>query len=214
MCSPTTELLIEEFKQKKVEQGSGHTSFGREHELSRHIAMLKDEFSGKSYLGFFHAATIAFIRRGENLAHCLSNFNRMWAQEGEFLRAELDSRWLIAACDTIIDHGQDKQEVATAIAATLFMNTVKLYETEWLTQQKTREYDDVFATSLQVPLVDGLSAFLVGRGDMVQNLLARVKLADSPVAGAILQELVARANKHDTVFSRMRKLHTNPKTLW
>lgn len=145
----------------------------------------------------------------------MANFRRIWAEEGEFLCSRLDSRWLVSACDTIIDHFEERDEVATAVAGTLFMNTVKLYETERLVQQPARGFEEVLGADRRVTLFDGMAAFLVGRGDMVRNMLDRVtRGADSPIASPILKELIRRANTHDTVFKRFRDLHTNPRTLW
>ena len=101
-------------------------SFGRKSELNAHIDMLRKEFSGKTYLEFFHAATTCFIRRRLNLDHCLANFRQIWQEESVFMCEHLDTRWLVSACDTIIDHFEDPNEVAVAIGGTLFMNTCKL----------------------------------------------------------------------------------------
>jgi hypothetical protein len=90
------------------------------------------------------------------------------------LCSNLDARWLVSACDTIIDHFNEPDEIATAIAGSMFMNTVKLYETERLTQATVRSFDEVFKDGSRVPLCDGMSAFVVGGGDMVKNLVRRV----------------------------------------
>lgn len=215
MCTAETPLDIERFKAELVNCGPRHYSFGRKADLDAHIHMLKIEFSGKTYLEFFHAATTTFIRRRFNLDHCLGNFRRMWEEESAFMCERLDTRWLISACDTIIDHFEEPDEVATAVAGTLFMNTCKLYETERLTQEKVRDFQEVFRQTPRVALYDGMSAFVVGRGDMVKNLLHRIeKHSNTCIASPILKELIKRANTHDTVFKRFRDKHVNEQTKW
>lgn len=56
MCTPYTELNVPEFKARVLEGGPRSYSFGREADLARHVEMLRAEFSGKTYLEFFHAA--------------------------------------------------------------------------------------------------------------------------------------------------------------
>jgi hypothetical protein len=65
-----------------LELGAEEYSYGRHKDLDLHLDMLKKEFSGRTYLEFFHAATITFIRRRRNLGFCLSNFRKMWNEEG------------------------------------------------------------------------------------------------------------------------------------
>ena len=218
MWTPDSLLDIQRFKTSIVDGGPQKYSFGRKTNLNAHLEMLKTEFSGKTYLEFFHAATITFIRRNLNQHHCLSNFQQIWEQESEFLCKHLDSRWLVSACDTIIDHYTDTNEVATAIAATLFMNTCKLYETERLKQKTTKEFKEVFEifqNDSRIPLFDGMSAFVIGNGDMIKNLLDRIfEKSKSRIASPILKELIKRANTYDTVFKRFHDVHKNNKTRW
>ncbi len=208
-CTPKTKLVIRDFKENVLDYGPQHYSFHRIRDTDEHINALKKEFSGKSYLEFFHAATITFIRRRLNLRHCLSNFKKIWNKESEFMCSRLDSRWLVSACDTIIDHFKEKDEVATALAGTLFMNTIKLYETERLVQQKVREFDEIFQTVDRVPLFDGMSAYIVGYEDgMFRKLVIRTLThSNSRIASPILKELIKRANTHDTVFKRLDDQH-------
>jgi hypothetical protein len=70
------------------------------------------------------------LRRRIDLETNLARTRMLWRSEAPFLVAKLDSRWLVSACDTIIDHWHEPEERALALAGTLFANTIKLYETE------------------------------------------------------------------------------------
>ncbi len=144
----------------------------------------------------------------------------MWRAECAFLTERLDTRWLISACDTIIDLSDNSADVATAYAGSLFMNTIKLYETEILASGGAVPSNDgrqsYRAIEGRVPLFDGMSAFVIGRGDMIANLYeraTRVCRGETP-AQMILAELLKRANENNTVFRRFAEVHLNGDTLW
>ncbi len=237
-CTPETKLRIREFKATILDKATldndhQHYAMRSHPDIHEHISRLKKVFSGKSYLEFFHAVTIVFIRRKLNVPYCLSNFRKIWNEENEFMCSQSNSRWLISACDTIIDHFEEPDEVATAMTCSLFMNTIKLYETEKFLQQKALEgeeasqapiapatsprFEDIFGKNAKAPLLfDGMSTYRVGRGgNMIKHLLSRVSArSNSRIASPILKELIKRANVHDTVFKRFREIHTEEKTLW
>jgi hypothetical protein len=169
---------------------------------------------GKSELEFHHARTIVLIRRKLEWTQSVNDFWRMWREEDVFLLRNLDSRWLISACDTIVDISNDQEMRAAAAAATLFANTCKLYETERL-MKTSLESVDTEKSGDRVELYDGLTAFVVGRGDMVHNLFARVgTLNDGCVANKILKEVMNRARQNDTVFRRFGDIHEVEHTRW
>ncbi len=210
------EVDTKTFKNRIVELGDPIYTFGTKVDLEEHLSVLAQEFSGKSYLEYFHAATIVFIRRKINLDFCLKNFFKMWDEEGDFLRSNLDSRWLVSACDTIIDHSTDPVDVATAISCVLLMNTVKLYETERVFSAKPSFVEHCPAENTgRVNLFDGMSIFTIGRGDMVKKMLHRVNAnSNSTISSLVLKELLVRLNKSDTVYKRFRELHTREATKW
>lgn len=188
-------------------------SFGRLEDIDGHMAMLWREFSGKPLICFLHAGLIVHLRRGLHSSMNLDRFSRLWRDFPEVLIGALDSRWLISACDTIADHASDPVERAAAVAGSLFMNTIKLYETERQAQGWPGGAYDVKRG--RVPLFDGQSAFAIGRGDMIKNLLQRCDAAlPASTAGVICRELIRRAAAHDTVFDRFRAVHDHDKTRW
>ena len=223
MCTPETKLDIPSFKTKTLPRTPVRSleQRGKEDRVIRKLKNLKEEFSEKNYLEFFHAATILFIRNHLNLQHCLSNFWTIWNEEAEFMISHLNSRWLVSACDTIIDYSEDPDEVAAAMTATLFINTIKLYETERFVQPQAvsdgfdMQQVDRAMPSRQTHLFDGIQGYTIGRGDMIRNLLNRIMThSNSRISSAILKELIRRAATHNTIFKRLREVHINEKTRW
>ncbi|MDS9467382.1 polysaccharide pyruvyl transferase family protein [Paracoccus sp. MBLB3053] len=177
-------------------------SFGRQDDLDQHLDMLRAEFSGQSALKFAHAALIVAIRRGINLPENFTRFRGIWDEHGDLLLEVLDTRWLVSACETLADHLPDRNEAQIAVLASLFANVVKLYETE---RVATGAGDPELARlSGRTPIFDGMTGFMIGKGDMVQNLLARIDatLTGDGLPSLIARELVHRALRNDTVFNR------------
>lgn len=179
-------------------------------------ALLRQEFAGQSALLWYHADTIMRIRRSLSLTEKLAEFYRMWGEQRAFLLSNLNSRWLVSACDTIIDHDPDATERSLALAGALFTKTIKLYETErhWtIVERKPLEPD---RAEKRLDLHDGLFGFGVGYGDMVVNLIRRSRhvAEGSALAGPILLELLRRADRHDTVLRRLARVHVNERTRW
>jgi hypothetical protein len=219
LFAPTDDPDLETLKNSVVDAGERSFERGRTSDLTEHLLLMSREFSGKSQLEFFHAATVVFIRRRLNLPETADRFWRMWRAEGDFLASRLDSRWLVSACDTIIDTANDQGERALAIAGTLYANTMKLYETERLalgTRHLGPENYDTGTGDARHELFDGVTAFNLGRGDMIAKLMRRLdrKVNRNRVAGRILVELIGRAHRSDTVYSRFAAAHERPKTAW
>ena len=188
-------------------------SFGEKADIEAQFAMLEREFAGQPQLVFFHAKTIVRIRREKGSPRNTALFWDMWTQETAFLLEHLDTRWLVSACDTIVDVIDDVGEQKAAMFASFLANTVKLYETERAISGPAPKYD-MAKLDRRVPLFDGTSAFLVGRGDMIRNLMQRLDqtTAANTVSDQILRELIRRFHHHDTVFARFAACHTNERT--
>ncbi|HFU75074.1 MAG TPA: hypothetical protein ENK66_02405, partial [Arcobacter sp.] len=119
-----------QLKMLKVQEFEPVIPFGRRKEINEHFRMVEKEFSSKTMLEFYHAWIIINIRRKVNLTENINKFFTLWSEESNFLITELSSRWLVSACDTIIDYSSDKQEQVIALNAVVLVNTIKLYETE------------------------------------------------------------------------------------
>lgn len=180
-------------------------ALGRCHDLDQHLKMLAAEFAGSSKLELLHAQTVVLLRRGIHVTRNLARFRRLWFWHRRFLVKRLDSRWLVSAADTFADHPRNDAEQATALAAVLLVNTVKLYETERLLLGRCSDLVVSAAEGPPLPLFDGLTTFLVGRGDLLRNLHRRLTRLTQRARAVdlILIELMLRMKSHDTVYSRM-----------
>ncbi|SMO83506.1 polysaccharide pyruvyl transferase family protein [Paracoccus laeviglucosivorans] len=178
-------------------------AYGRNDAFADHLQMLRGEFSGQSGLKFAHAALIAAIRRGINTDENMRRFTAMWHDQANFLLEVLDTRWLVSACETIADHSPDRNEARIAILASLFANTLKLYETE----RAVTPMGEPGQVQRRIPIFDGLTAYVIGHGDMIANLLRRIDATfdGSTIADCIAREIIHRAQRVDTVFERFNR---------
>lgn len=192
-------------------------------DLAEHLARLGGEFVGQPQLLLRHAQLIVLIRREADTQANYARFEQMWLAEAPFLCAGLDLRWLVAACDTFIDHAQDPVLRAVALSAVVLVNTIKLQETERFLQGVEAANAPDQPEALQalrtrrVGLCDGLSAFIAGTDDTLRNMRWRMDdvCAQHPL-GVVVQEIFGRLQRdgHDNVYLRFRQRHVRDKTRW
>ncbi len=196
-----------------ITPGKAMLFVGRLPDLGEHLDHLFQEFQGQPLIIYYHAELVVRLRRGENLH---SAFKDLWRAQEAFLINHLNSRWLVSACDTIVDcEESDSAERCLALAASLLMTTLKLYETE----RKACALDKTAGRHRSIaiqPLFDGLATFAIGRGDLIKNVTERANsvVANSSTAGQILLELIRRVHLHDTVFRRFLDVHVHERTRW
>ena len=176
---------------------------GRRPDFFEHANELRSEFAGRSELLVLHAAFVVALRRRLALDHFRPLYLRLWRDEGDFLLRELSLRWLVSACDTLVDHGETPAQRAVALNGTVLANLAKLAETE----RRLSPPGEARAAGGKGPgseLFDGMTLFRAG-GDMIDNLFRRidgVAQADA-VAGPILAEIARRVRALDTVVRRL-----------
>ncbi|SKA70571.1 hypothetical protein SAMN02745130_00772 [Thiothrix eikelboomii] len=196
-----------------------HYTHGADKDLSQHLLNLRAEFAGQAELLYYHAQLIVLIRREYQTLEQFAQFERLWEAEGDFLRQQLNTRWLISAADTFADHATDPTTRALALAASLLVNTIKLQETERYLQAAEHLSDQADRQQQlqteRVALFDGTSAFAVGTDDTLRNLRWRLDaMSTAQPMGQLLVELFERLQTHDTVYQRFRQRHTRAKTAW
>lgn len=207
---------FESLKRSFIPGNIGKFVVGKASKIEDHLANLYKEFASKSELEYFHAYLIVHIRRKIEEKWCIDQFNNIWNLEHEFLCSQLSTRWLVSACDTMVDYPSSVSNQIAAAATTLFLNTIKLYETENL-MLEDRMYIKNAPLPREFELFDGVSPYAVGKGDMIKNLLARINTIEHSNLAAyrILLEIVSRAiHKNDTVYFRMLQRHVVPETYW
>lgn len=180
---------------------------GRLREAGEHLAAVQATFAGAPQIDFYHAALTVLIRRGLDMPLAYERFERLWREESVHLLKSLDARWLVSACDTLMDCAPDPTERAIACIGATLMNTIKLYETERLGAGPERAPLLSFVDPL--PLFDGMTSFVVGGGDMIHGLRKRAAAvcAGDTIASRIVLELLRRADRADTVYRRLAELH-------
>ncbi|MGQ0567591.1 MAG: polysaccharide pyruvyl transferase family protein [Gemmobacter sp.] len=179
------------------------------------IASLARTFDGQPLIWLYHATVIAGLRRRLDAEANWDRFARLWAAHGDWLLANLDSRWLISACDTIADHHPEATVRAAGLAVSAALNILRLSETE----RRARGGPDLRPLGRRhdpLRLYDGLRWFAIGKDDTVANLFARLDRVrdDATLPGRILATLLSRATDHDTVFRRLSDAHDDPATRW
>ncbi len=194
-------------------------TFGSKNDLNQHLSDLRKEFHGASELEFYHAKLNVLLRRKFETAKTFQKLCDLWEKEYEFLIQHLNTRWLISAADTFIDHDPDPLMKAYAFAASAIVNTCKIYETERYANNTTSTPDVAkHVEELQtkrVAFFDGTSAFAIGTDDTLRNMRWRLdSLQESPPTSLILKEVFNRINTHETAYKRLKEKHTRKNTVW
>lgn len=210
--SPTPPDL-EALKHARV-PGRRRAFVGRLPDRDEHLAGVRAAFAGEPQIDFYHAALSVLIRRGADMPLAYERFDRLWREQGAHLIESLDARWLVSACDTLMDCALGPTERAIACIGATLMNTIKLYETERLSAGPVPATPQSLVAP--APLFDGMTSFVVGRGDMICNLRKRTLAicAGDTIASRIVLELLRRADRADTVYRRMADLHRDEETRW
>lgn len=182
----------------------GPTWAGRHRNMPRHFRALQPEFAAAPRIAHLLACVIVALRRDGDNARARTLFTRITADYGTVVAQGMNLRWLTSVCDTFCDIG-DPVERATALNGSLAANLVKLAETERKMFAAPRPWPPATKFSMGGPLFDGVIAYWVGKGDMIDNLLDRADrvLSHPNAAAPFVREVMVRLGRHDTVLRRM-----------
>ena len=156
---------FDSMKRNLIKAKSQKYTHGSENDLLRHLKNLESEFNEEPELLYYHAKLNVLLRREVRVIDTFERFKTLWGKERKFLLKHLNTRWLIAAADSFVDHDDDPTARSQAFCAISLVNTCKIYETErFATNNHINTYDDQKLKILQrnVALFDGTSAFAVG----------------------------------------------------
>lgn len=210
---------LKSLKKQKISGNTREYTLGSKASLSEHLEDLRKEFIGRSELEFYHAQLNVFLRRGIDVKTTFRHLKLLWELESIYLLENLNTRWLISAADSFIDHDCENSTKAFAFAAVCLVNTCKLYETErFLAQTREKYYTENSIKEIKnkrVPLFDGTSAFKLGTCDTLRNMKWRLdSMKQNSPCFLILKEIFNRLNSKETVYNRFAKYHTNKNTTW
>ena len=199
---------------REMKRPAAAVAAGR-HPLPDHLVKLEREHVDRPKATLCHAALVVLIRREMVLDAALTRYFALWEAQTDLLLSKLSLRWLVSAADTFADHGRTEADRVAGMAATLFVNTIKLYETERHYLMDIPATDENRDESMGPFDLDGITPFR-HRGDSIGNLFKRKDrvVQTLGVSGQILSRVMQRASELDTVYSRMRAIHTGKDHKW
>ncbi len=170
---------------------------------------LRNEFAGQSELCFLHAQLVVLIRREYKTKETYAQFVELWQAQEKYLLNALNTRWLLSATDTFIDHSTDAGIRASGIACAMLINTCRMYETELaasaikMSQPQIKNEQILIASP---ELWDGVRALGYSAYDTIYNAQARLNqlITDLPncITARILNTLLHRLHHHNTAYKR------------
>jgi hypothetical protein len=204
MALPTSELLttiLNERVEAIFDEVHLMPGISLEPELWQEFVKWRRMFVGRPAIVYAHTAAVILIRRKIDLAENTAFFNQIWTEAGCHLVKCLNTKWLLSACDTIIDYGETECDRAYALAGSLLLKTIKLYESELISRQAFQ--NELVAIPKQ-ELFDGYYSFSIFQGDLINNLKRRIENigVESP-SKLILKTIFLRANAENTVYKRL-----------
>ena len=211
---------IEQLKQQTISGDSIEYTYGSAKDLQQHLNALRAEFVGSPELAHYHASLIVLLRRDVDVATNYQRLKQLWLAERDFLLGCLNTRWLICACDSMVDHDDDPLLQALLMNAVMLINTLKLQETEAILCQHDYTEDPKMRDQLQqqrVALFDGTSAFAVGTDDTLRNMRWRLeKICRLHPLGQIVLEIFDRLQQasNPNVYLRFKQRHQRERTRW
>lgn len=192
-------------------------------DLEGHLNNLKYQSIGESELCFYHNTLIILMRRKYKIDQTFAEFEKLWAQESEFLLEQLSIRWIVSACDTFIDYAKDSSRVAILMNVITLINTLRAYETKNflqlpidseplpLLEQKTS-----LLYAGDIPLYNGLTYFRIGTDDSLRNMRKRYTkfYKVDKLATTILLSVFEKLQNNESAFTTLRHLHKDDWSKW
>ncbi|MBA4490090.1 hypothetical protein [Paracoccus sp. S1E-3] len=186
---------------------------GRNRDLAAHFAGIEVEFLGSPRIAHVLACTIVCLRRDAENPVARRIFWRILTEMGPEVAVMLNSRWLTSICDTVVDIAENDLDRAAALMGTLFINTLKIAETERRLYLPARPWPPQTRLRSGGHIYDGVQTiYTVTPGD-VAGLLDRIERGlqlDTPLR-PVLIELIHRAIEGDNCVNRIISLTGQPK---
>jgi len=193
---------------------------GGRYSLPDHLTLLQGEHAGRPRTTLAHAALVVLIRRELAMDAALARFFTLWEAQEDLLLKHLSLRWLVSAADTFADYGRSDAERMAGLAVSLFVNTIKIYETERNFILDLREGDETEGKAVSNFDLDGVTPFRTTHGDALGNLYVRKQRVTKQIGGAagvagrLLDTVMERVKSLDTAFSRFQEMHIGRGHKW
>lgn len=173
----------------------------------RKVFQIREELTGASDLCALNALLISHLRKRSAPPEAAILFQRLWAEQGAHLLAELDPRWLVSSVTTFGDHGATPVQRSVGLALTVLFGMMKLYETERLYSGTASDKAFVLDGKIRGTLPMEMNSYSLVNGGLDVNLLGRLwqeaegDTVIRPLAHHLLDSLIHDPN---TLFRRLR----------
>ncbi|MBA85441.1 glycosyltransferase family 2 protein [Thalassobius sp. S69A] len=205
---PPLDIELDPLKTRTMLRHAPELGSSRSSYASKYRDLAK-EFDARPALLHLHGLLIANMRRQDQPPQTAALFERLWAQESEFLLENLDTRWLVSAVTTFGDHGQTALRRQLGHSLSVLFGMMKLYETERLYSGRHPDQTFDLKTRSNEKLAMQMDPFSLTSGGLDVNMLGALwQLSEQdplirPLAQRLLQLLV---QDDRTVFRRLLKM--------
>ena len=177
---------------------------------------LRQEFTGAPEICFLNALLVAHLRKRAFPAQTPALFQRLWAEQGAFLIAHLDPRWLVSSVTTFGDHGLTATQRGVGLALTVLFGSMKLYESERLFSGVPPDRTFPLESRIKARLPLDMDAYALSSGGLDVNLLGRLwqEAAPDPVIAPLAHHLLDLLVHDDrALFSRLMAMRRRAEDL-
>lgn len=175
---------------------------------------LQHEFQGQNQLFHIHAFLIAVSRRRDPPDAALHLFFRMWFEMGNTLAKELSTRWLISACTTFADVGQNADQRALGMGLSTAFDLIKLHDSERrITGQPGNTPFRRQNEKKRPAMPFRMKPYSLKNGDLDRVMLSRfwqISERDDTIRPLAVQMLRMLMTDRRSIFGRVQKFKNRP----
>lgn len=145
---------------------------------------------------------IPLLRNNFNIDTIFPRFKNYVIDNIDEICQELNTRWLVLICDTLVDHSDDEIETYIAFNISFLVNYERLSQTNY---NKNSIVDMVNVKELW----DGCDSFHLINGDTILNLISRMSKLNHninyPHLSKIFKTVLDRMYENDTTIGRLTR---------
>jgi len=149
------------------------TNLNRLHNIDDNIRSVRQEFIGKPEICHSIVTNIIHLRRNTQDSHHRALFWERLSKYESILLKELDIRWLLSICDTIVDIGNHVQS-AVAMNIVQCINRCNLDSTLLINAVDGRLDSNKLSQEIKMQTWGGMISADVPTGDMIYNMQTRL----------------------------------------